>query len=48
MLHWILEKLGYNYFQREKILRVIWKVMAGIFVVAMTYGFYAMVLDIIK
>ena len=48
MLHWILEKLGFNYFQREKILRVIWKVMASVFVVAMTYGFYAMVVDILK
>ena len=48
MLHWILEKLGYNYHKRQKILKVIWKVMAGIFVVAMTYGLYAMVLDILK
>ena len=48
LIDWILDKLGYNYKQKQTILKVIWKVMAVIFGGAMMYGIYAMVIDILK
>ena len=48
LIDWLLDKLGYNFRQKQKILKVIWKVMAVVFGCAMIYGIYAMVLDIAK
>ena len=48
LIDWLLDKLGYNYHKKQKILKVIWKVMAVVFVCAMTFGFYAIVVDILK
>ncbi len=48
VIDWVLDKLGYNFKQKQKILKVIWKVMAVIFGCAMIYGIYAMVIDIFK
>ncbi len=38
IIDWILDKLGYNFQQKQKILKIIWKVMAVVFGVAMLYG----------
>ena len=48
LIDWLLDKLGYNFKQKQNILKVIWKVMAVVFGCAMVYGIYAMVLDIAK
>ena len=48
IIDWILDKLGYNYQQKQKILKVIWNIMGVTFLCAFAYGFYAMVKDIIK
>ena len=47
-MFWLLDKLGYNKLQQKTIMKVIWKVMAVAFVCAMTFGFYAMVVDMLK
>ena len=48
IIDWILDKLGYNYHKKQKILKVIWKIMGVTFLCAFAYGFYAMVTDILK
>jgi len=47
-MFWLLDKLGYNKRQQKKIMKVMWQVMAVIFLCAFAYGFYAMVVDILK
>ena len=46
ILDWILDKLGYNFYQQQKILKVIWKIMAGVFGVAFLYGVFKMLSEI--
>ena len=46
IIDWILDKLGYNFHQKQKILKVIWKIMAAVFGVAFTYGIFKMVSEI--
>jgi len=43
VIDWILDKLGYNYQQKQKILKVIWKIMGVTFLCAFAYGLYKMV-----
>ena len=46
IIDWILDKLGYNFQRKQKILKVIWKVMAGVFGVAILYGICKMLSEI--
>jgi len=46
IIDWILDKLGYNFHQKQKILKIIWKVMAVVFGVAFLYGAFKMVTEI--
>ena len=46
MIHWLLDKLGYNFYQQHQILKTIWKIMATVFGVAMVYGVVKMLQEI--
>ena len=46
VIDWILDKLGYNYKQKQKILKVIWKIMGATFLCAFAYGLYKMACQI--
>ena len=46
IIQWLLDKLGYNFYQQQKILKTIWKVMTVVFGVAMLYGMGKMLQEI--
>ena len=46
IIQWLLDKLGYNFYQQQQILKTLWKVMAAVFGVAMLYGVVKMLQEI--